>query len=206
MQGSPNSEALEAGALALEAGALVVYPTETLYGLGADALNQAALRKLAALKVRDDRTPISVLVSSLEMVGRLAVGVGPRARRLMERFWPGPLTLVLPARAEVSSILTGGTGTIGVRLSSHPMATALVMRLGRPISTPSANPGGGKPAITVAEARAYFGDRIALYLDGGTLPGGPGSTVADVTGDDLRIVREGAIGSAALHAALTDAA
>jgi L-threonylcarbamoyladenylate synthase len=205
MHASTASEQAEAVA-ALRRGALVVYPTETLYGLGADATNEAALERLVELKVRPAGKPISVLVSSREMLDRIAARVTPLAERLMTRFWPGPLTLVVAARAGVSEILTAGSGSIGVRLSSHPVATALVAALGRPLTSPSANPAGAEPSITIGQARAYFGDRVALYLDGGRLQGGVGSTVVDVTGEQLRIVRQGTVSRAALRAVLSEAA
>lgn len=135
------------------------------------------------------------------MAETLAADVPPEARALATRFWPGPLTLVLPARPGLPAPLTAGTGTIGVRVPGHPVAGALVEALGGPVTAPSANPPGAPPPRTVAAARAYFGDRVDVYVDAGELPGG-GSTVAAVEGGALRVLRAGAVSEAALRAAL----
>jgi len=189
------SAALEEAVAVLRCGGAVVYPTETFYGLGVDATNSRALERLVALKGRPRGKPISVLVANREMLGQIAAEVSDLAGALIDRFWPGPLTLVLPARPDLSEYLTGGTATVGVRWSSHALATALVAALGHPITTPSANPNGAAPPVTVAQARAYFADSVGAYLDGGTLPGGLGSTVVEA-GVALRIVRPGVIPTA----------
>jgi L-threonylcarbamoyladenylate synthase len=193
-------QSLERAVEALRHGGVVVYPTETLYGLGVDATDEAALLRLVALKGREPGKPISVLVSDRDMLRRVAE-VTPAASRLMDCFWPGPLTLTLPARAGVSPLLLGGGSTIGVRCSSHPLAGALVAGLGRPVTSPSANPAGMPPPVTLAHARAYFREAVDVYLDGGELPGGVGSTVVD-PGPPLKLIREGAIAVAAVVAAL----
>jgi L-threonylcarbamoyladenylate synthase len=197
----PDGDAIAAAVHVLTAGGIIVYPTETVYGLGADACSPAALARLVALKVREPGKPISVLVSDTEMLADLVRDVPPLATALMQHYWPGPLTLVLRARAGVSSVLTGDDGGIGVRLSSHPIATALVRALGRPITTPSANPSRQRPPIEVSEARVYFGARVECYLDGGRLHGEPASTVVDLRGE-WKVIREGAVSRAALLAAL----
>jgi L-threonylcarbamoyladenylate synthase len=196
----PDAVVTEA-ARVLAGGGIVVYPTETLYGLGVDALNEAALRRLAELKVREAGKPIAVLIGDTRMLRDLVEEVPPQAATLMRRFWPGPLTIVFPARASLSPLLTGAEGGIGVRLSSHPIATALVRAVGRPVTAPSANPAGMPPPTTIEAARSYFGSRIDYYLDGGRLPGEPASTVVDVRGE-LRIIREGAIAGTDLRASL----
>lgn len=188
---------------ALRRGGVVIYPTETLYGLGADASDERALRRLVALKGREEGKPISVLVADRTMLDSLVAAIPPAAEALMRRFWPGPLTLALAARAEVSPILTSGGPTIGVRCSSHPLAAALVAGLGRPLTTPSANPAGARPPRTLAEARGYFGDAVDAWVDGGTLPGGVGSTVVDAAGE-IRILREGAIAASEIAGALSE--
>lgn len=170
----------------------MVYPTETLYGLGVDVLNPAALERLLQLKVREAGKPVSVLVGDRRMLDDLVADVSSEAEALIERFWPGPLTLVFAARDDVPLGLTGGSGTIGARISSDPTARALTMALGRPLTAPSANPAGMKPPMRIEEARAYFGDAIDFYLDGGDLPGEPASTVVDVR-QGLRLLRAGAI-------------
>ena len=195
---SADFDDLEAARAVLGREGVVVYPTETLYGLGADATSAAALRRVADLKGRDAGKPILVLVASREMLGTIVARVPEGAEALMRRFWPGPLTLVLPAREGLSPLLTGGSGGIGVRISSHPLARRLVERLGHPLTSTSANPGGEAPATDVEAARRYFGTRVDAYVDGGRLAGGPPSTVLDLSGAGPVLVREGAVSSAAL--------
>ena len=189
---SNNASVVDAAAHALAAGGIVVYPTETLYGLGADAWNAAALQRLVELKGREVGKPIAVLISDTQMLEDLVEEVSERAAELMRRFWPGPLTIVLRARTSVSRVLTGGSDGIGVRVSSHPTATGLVRALGRPVTAPSANPARMRPPTRVDEARAYFGTQVDFYLDAGTLPGEPASTVVDAR-DDVRVIRDGAV-------------
>ena len=186
---------------ALARGKLVVFPTETLYGLGADARSDAAVERLVAVRGREAGKPILVLVRDVAMAETVAAEMPEGARRLAARFWPGPLTLVLRARPGLSAALTAGSGTIGVRAPGHPAAAAIVDGLGGPVTAPSANPPGGPPPRRLDEARGYFGDRVDVYVDGGELPGG-GSTVASVDGDELRVLRAGVVSEAALRAAL----
>src|SRR5205814_6860951 len=134
------------------------------------------------------------------MLDEIAAGVPAVAERLIDEFWPGPLTLAFAARAGVSAVLTGGSGTIAARISSHPIARALVERLGKPLTSPSANPAGATPPLGVEVARAYFGAVIDAYLDGGALPGGLASTVVDCSTESPRLVREGRIPIAAIEA------
>jgi L-threonylcarbamoyladenylate synthase len=175
-----------------------------VYGLGADAASPEAVARLVAVRGRDDGKPILVLVTGLDMATTVAADVPPAARRLAARFWPGPLTLVLPARAGLPAPLTAGTGTIGVRAPGHATAMALVAGLGRPITAPSANPPGAEPPRRPAEARAYFGEAVAIYVDGGELSGGA-STVARLDGGDVQVVRPGPVSETSLRAALEDA-
>ena len=186
---------------ALARGKLVVFPTETLYGLGADARSDAAVERLVAVRGREAGKPILVLVRDVAMAETVAAEVPEGARRLAARFWPGPLTLVLRARPGLSAALTAGSGTIGVRAPGHPAAAAIVDGLGGPVTAPSANPPGGTPPRRLHEARAYFGDGVDVYVDGGELPGG-GSTIASVEGDEVRVLRAGVVSEAALRAAL----
>jgi L-threonylcarbamoyladenylate synthase len=196
-------ESIQRAVEALRCGGVVVYPTETLYGLGVDATDERALGRLVDLKGREEGKPISVLVGDRAMLDTIAAEVPVAAERLMRRFWPGPLTIAVPARPGVSRRLTAGGGTIGVRCSSHPLAAALVAGLGRPLTAPSANPAGAPPPRTVAEARRYFGDAIDAWVDGGVLPGGVGSTVVDAA-NEIEIIREGAIPAAEIKAALRE--
>ena len=201
---APPPEAVTAAVGALAAGGLVVFPTESVYGLGADARSAAAVARLVAVRGREEGKPILVLVRDLEMAGRLSREVSPAVRRLAACFWPGPLTLVLPARSGLPEPLTAGTGTIGVRVPAHAIARALVAGLDAPVTAPSANPPGADPPRTLGAARAYFGDAVAAYVDGGPLPGGA-STVAALDGDRVRIIRAGPVSEQQLHAALEGA-
>jgi len=137
------------------------------------------------------------------MATTVARALPEEARRLARAFWPGPLTLVVPARDGLPPALTAGTATIGIRVSSHATAAALVAGLGRPVTAPSANPPGATPPRSVDDARAFFGGRVAAYVDGGELAGGA-STVAAADAGGLRVLRAGPITEPALRAALED--
>ena len=189
---------MTAAVSALKRGEVIVFPTETLYGLGADALNFSAVEKVFHLKGRDPNNPFPVLVADLAMVDSLVAAISPLAKLLMTRYWPGPLTLVLPARTEIPRALVNSRGGIGVRLSSQPLATELVRLLGHPLTGPSANPSGQPGAQTVVQAKNYFSEKISVYVDGGALHSRTGSTVAAIEKDRLRIIRDGEISREAL--------
>ena len=189
---------MTAAVSALKRGEVIVFPTETLYGLGADALNFSAVEKVFHLKGRDPNNPFPVLVADLAMVDSLVAAISPLAKLLMTRYWPGPLTLVLPARTEMPRALVNSRGGIGVRLSSQPLATELVRLLGHPLTGTSANPSGQPGAHTIAQAKNYFSEKISVYVDGGALHSQTGSTVAAIEKDRLRIIRDGEISREAL--------
>jgi L-threonylcarbamoyladenylate synthase len=190
-EAAPGPDEVRAAAAALARGEVVAFPTETFYGLAVPALDPDAVGRLCALKGRHPGLAIPVLVDSVEMLERLVVEVPPVARALIARHWPGPLTLVLPARPGVPAPLVSASG-VGARISSHPVATALVAACGAPLTATSANLAGRPPARTAAEVRAAFGDAVHL-LDGGTTAGGPPSTVAGFEGDRVVVLRAGAI-------------
>ena len=189
---APAPAGLRAATDILRAGGAVAFPTETFYGLAAAALDPASVKRIFALKGRPDSKPLLVLVDSVAMAETVA-RVSEPARALMKRYWPGALTLVLPARAMVPPDVTAGTGTLGVRVSSHPIAHGLVRTLGEPVTAPSANPSGLEPPTTAGAVVAYFGDGLDLVLDGGPTAGGVPSTVLDMTVDPPTIVRQGAV-------------
>jgi len=191
---------IDEAARLIREGELVAFPTETVYGLGGDATNERAVAKIFEAKGRPQFNPLISHVLDAGEAGRL-VQWNDVADKLAARFWPGPLTLVLRARPGLPPALTAGTGTIGVRAPGHPVAAAIVDGLGGPVTAPSANPPGAAPPRRLDEARAYFGDRVDAYVDGGELPGG-GSTVASVEGGELRVLRAGVLSEAALRAAL----
>lgn len=182
---------VRAAAAALAGGAIVAFPTETYYGLAVPALDAAAVARLCALKGRDLTQAVAVIVDSVAMLERLVVEVPPPARALIARYWPGPLTLILPARPEIPVPLVSAFG-VGARISPHPLATALVRACGVPLTATSANRMGRPPARSAAEVRAAFGDEVVV-LDGGTTAGGLPSTVAYLEGDRVVVLRAGAI-------------
>jgi L-threonylcarbamoyladenylate synthase len=183
---------LREAARALTLGGVIVFPTETFYGLGVAALDSAAVDRLLALKGRPAGKPVLVLVDSVAMAESVAE-VSPAARALMARHWPGALTLVMPARAHVPHGITAGTGTVGVRMSPHAVACGIVTALGAPVTAPSANPAGAHPPTIAADVLGHFESGIDLVIDGGPTPGGPPSTVLDVTVDPPRVLRAGAV-------------
>ena len=193
---------LEPALEALRAGGVVVFPTETFYGLAADALNEAAVQRVANLKGRNLDQPIGLIVADGDMLKEVVREVPPRAERLIHRFWPGPLTLVLTANEGLPPLLCNAEGGVGVRVSSHPVAAALVRGLGSPITATSANPSGAQAAKTVEEARRYFTEEIKIFLDGGKLKGERGSTVLDMQHDRFHVIREGEISSVELEKVL----
>lgn len=188
-----RTETLAAALKALTRGQVIVFPTETFYGLGADALNPDAVERIVALKGRNPDSPIAVVVADQRMLPQVASAVPPLAQKLIDRFWPGPLTLILQARVGLPAPLLNREGKIGVRVSSHPLAMRLTRELGRPLTATSANPSGKEPARTIQEARNYFARQIEVFVDGGVLAGKTGSTVAEVIEGKLRIIREGEI-------------
>jgi L-threonylcarbamoyladenylate synthase len=187
---------------AIRAGKLVVYPTETFYGLGADPSSESALERLFEVKQREAGKPVALIAADAASAFSIAREVSDAARRLAGVFWPGPLTLVMPARAGFASALLGDDGGIGVRVSPHPIACALAAGLGHPITATSANLSGEPPATTLAETRVALDGKVEAFLDGGTLAGGAPSTVVTFDGAGIRIVRAGAISEQSIAAVL----
>ena len=192
---------IQRAAVAIRQGGVVVFPTSGLYGLGADALNRDAVRRVFAIKRRPADNPVLVLLSSLADMDMLVRSVPAYARPLMD-LWPGGVTYVFEAAQRVPVELTAGTGCIGVRLPAHPMAKALVAAVGRPITGTSANI-SGRPAAVHGEAiDPEIAAAVDVVLDAGALAGGPGSTIVDVSGWPVRIIREGAVAARQIHAIL----
>jgi L-threonylcarbamoyladenylate synthase len=182
----------------LLAGGILALPTETFYALSAHPFREEALRRLRALKSRVWQKPILLLVANQEMVHQAAGEVPESALRLMACFWPGPLTIILPARPEVSPLLTGDTGTIGVRQPAQAVICGLLRALGFPVTGTSANRSGAPPLTRAQEVAEEFGDGVDLILDVGPCPGGQPSTVVDVSRAPARLVRPGALPLSAL--------
>ena len=177
----------------LNSGGVVAFPTETYYGLAVDPLNPLALNQLFSLKQRDISKPILTLVYDHESLTSLVREVPDVYIPLMEKFWPGPLTLIFQAKLNLPVLLTANTSTVGVRQSSDPFAQQLVQSFGRPITATSANVSGRHAAIDAHEVRAQFSNKIDLVFDGGRTPGIIGSTIVGLSGSKLKLIREGMI-------------
>ncbi len=180
-------------ARALRRGALVAFPTETVYGLGADALDPAAVERIFHAKGRPADNPLIVHLPDAAWLGRVVAHVTPLARRLAERWWPGPLTLVLDAADVVPRVTTGGLSTVAVRVPANPLARTLIAVAGTPVAAPSANRSGRPSPTTAAHVQADLGGRIDWILDGGPCPVGIESTVVDARGDAPVVLREGTV-------------
>ena len=196
---------LEAAAHAARTGSLVVLPTDTVYGIGADAFNAAAVRALLAAKGRGPDMPVPVLVGSWQTIDGLVMAVPPVARTLIEAFWPGGLSLVVEHAPTLNWDLGDARGTVMVRMPLHPVAIDL-LRLVGPMAVSSANRTGMPPATTATAAADQLGDDVAVYLDGGPAPIGVASTVVDLTGEVPRVLRQGAVSIDRLREVIGDVA
>lgn len=190
---APDPRALAQAVDALRDGGVMVFPTETLYGLGADYRNAGALDRLARLKGREADKPFPLILASAEEVDALARDIPTPARELMARHWPGPLTLVLPAREGLHPMLVSADGGVGVRLSPHPVAAGLARTLGRAITATSANLAGQPPSADPASLDPALLAGVDLLLDAGPTPGGPASTVLDCRTWPPTLLRAGAV-------------
>ena len=177
----------------LAQGGIVAFPTETFYGLAVDPFNEKALANLFRLKGRPLHKPFLVLIQDENQLPSLVSSIPPLYRPLMQAFWPGPLTLVFPAAARLSSILTGDGAGIGVRVSPHPVARAFGQMWGGPMTATSANLSGMPAARNVVEVRQFFGDGVTCILDGGQTSGGMSSTVVGLHQGKLQLIRAGVI-------------
>lgn len=195
-----TTETLNHAAALLRGGRVVAFPTETYYGLAVDPCNALALERLFEIKRRSRELPILVLVSGREQLQQTTADVSAIYERLMQCFWPGPLTLVCTARPCLPQQLTGNTGTVGVRHSPHPTANQLLAAFGGPITATSANISGHPPAVTADEVARIFAGAVDLILDGGKTPGGSGSTLVCLHGTSLSCLREGKIAFSAVQA------
>lgn len=174
-------------------GGIIAYRTDTFYGLGADPLNESAVRTIRELKGTEDAKPILLLLSDLSEVDRFITHQSEVFKTVTDRFWPGPLTLVAVARPELPIELTAGTGTIGVRLPDNESVRGLVRACGGALTATSANLAGQPPARSAEEVRVYFPAGVDLIVDGGEVTATQASTVLDLSGSEARIIREGAI-------------
>jgi L-threonylcarbamoyladenylate synthase len=190
---APDEQLIREAVARLAAGEIVAYPTDTLYGLAVDPRDARAVRRLYEAKGRPPALAIPLVAADLDQVlahvGRLA----PEARRLAERFWPGPLSLVIEARGRFAAGVLAPDGTVAVRVPAHAVARAIARTAGHPITATSANRSGAPPAATPDAVAAALGDRVGLIVDGGAAPGGPPSTMVRVVAGRVELVREGAV-------------
>jgi len=185
--------AISQAAEVILSGGVVALPTESFYGLAVDATNEKAIKRLLQVKKRRETHPILIFIDSTDRLEGLVKAIPTIARKLMDAFWPGGLTLVFNAGSGVSPLLTGGGDKIGVRLSGHAVPAELVRASGVPITGTSANVSGQPPCTEAKDVLVSLGDEIDLLLDGGKTAGGKGSTVLDLTVDPPRVLREGMI-------------
>jgi L-threonylcarbamoyladenylate synthase len=201
-----DHDAIARAVAVLERGGLVALPTETVYGLAADATNEAAVRSIFAAKGRPADHPVIVHVADARAIDDWSRDAPPAAHALAQAFWPGPLTLVLRRSARVSDVVTGGQDTVGLRAPGHPWAQAVLQALGRPVAAPSANRFGRVSPTTADHVRADLGVKpegaVDLILDGGPCPVGIESTIVDLTGVRPRLLRQGSISRSDLERVL----
>jgi L-threonylcarbamoyladenylate synthase len=200
-QRESRADGLAAAAGAVRSGRLVVLPTDTVYGIGADAFDAGAVQALLRAKNRGPDMPVGVLVGSWSTVDGLVLGTPPQARALIEAFWPGDLSIVLPHAPSLQWNLGTTKGTVMLRMPLHPVALELLRDVG-PMAVSSANVSGQPPASTAAEAEEQLGDSVAVYLDGGPSGEPVPSTIVDLTGTEPLVLREGAVAAAAVSEVL----
>lgn len=189
----PDPEAIAEAARIIRQGGVAVFPTRCLYGLGADALNADAVNRLFEIKARPYQKAILVLISNKKELSELVQEIPQAAQRIMDKFWPGKITLIFKAKENLPANLTAGTGSIGVRLCGHPAACALLNAVGGPVTGTSANLAGRPGCSQICDLDAEVAERVDLILDAGKLDGGAGSSIVDVTGDAPTVLREGVI-------------
>ena len=200
---NPQQDLIVEAAHVIEKGGIVAFPTSFIYGLGADAFNVDAIDRVFRIKKRPLNKPLSVLVRNREILYSLVQYIPSYASIIMDRFWPGKITIVFKAKEGLPENLTAGTGTIGVRIPEHTAACALVNALNNPITGTSANFSGKAGCSQISDLDPLIADELDLILDAGPLEGGIGSTVIDITGDAPKILRQGAIAAKDIFAVLS---
>jgi L-threonylcarbamoyladenylate synthase len=189
----PNIEIIQEAADIIKKGGVIAFPTRCLYGLGADAFNAEAVDRIFKIKQRPAEKPILILIDDSKRLEHLVTRVSDDAEDIMERFWPGNVTLIFDASARVPDYLTAGTGKIGIRLAGHPVAAALARAIQGPLTGTSANLSGQPGCHRIEDLPPAVTGQLDLFLDAGPLEGGRGSTVVDVTGEVPRVLREGVV-------------
>ena len=188
-----DADIIQEAAGVIREGGVIAFPTRCLYGLGADAFNPEAVERIFKIKQRPAEKPILILIDDPVRLKRLVTTVSGTATAIMDRFWPGRVTLVFDAREDVPDYLTAGTGKIGIRLAGHPVAAALAKAIQGPITGTSANVSGRPGCHQIEGLEPEVTEQLDLILDAGPLQGGRGSTVVDVTGEVPRVLREGVV-------------
>jgi L-threonylcarbamoyladenylate synthase len=199
---NPRHDQILRASRIIRSGGVIIFPTQYLYGVGADALNTQAVDRVFEIKKRSHRKPILVLIEQQEYLSRLVRQVPSPAESIMNTFWPGAVTIVFEAVNTLPANLTAGTHKIGIRMPGHPVAAALTIAVGGPVTATSANITGDSGCAAVSDISPGIKNQVDLILDAGTLKGGLGSTVVDVTVDPPKIIREGAIREKDILAAL----
>lgn len=202
----PHHDAVAAASAVLQRGGVIVYPTETLYGLGCDALDPSAVKRVYELKGRDSRKPISILVHDMDLLRECVATLPDAAQRLAKEFWPGPLTMVLPASKKIPRHLTAGKRTVGIRIPGSPFCLALLQEFGGAVTATSANLSGGEEPTTLPELQALFADKVPLIVYGGHPDRRKPSTVVDVSSGRAKLLRPGAIPLSKIRDVLDDIA
>lgn len=197
-----SERSVERAVALLQAGELVAFPTDTVYGVGAIAWDEAAVEKLYSAKIRAGHKAIPVLLADPADLLLVASDLPPAALRVAERLWPGALTLVVPRNRRVPDVVTGGGDTVAVRVPDHDAVRALIRATGAPLATTSANLSGEPSPVTAADVAVQLSGRVSLILDGGSCPGGTPSTILDLTGEAPAILREGPLTLADIEAAM----
>jgi len=199
----PDERVIHQAALIIRQGGVAAYPTESFYGLGVDPAREDAVNRVFQMKEREKNRPILILIPSIESLDSYVTHVSVAAHALIDAFWPGGLTLVFDASDRVPKTVTAGTGKIGIRLSSHPVAASLVRILGAPITSTSANLSGKGACRSGEEVLQQFGKKVDIVLDGGPAMGKSASTVLDVSVDPPRILRQGMVSKEQLESVIS---
>jgi L-threonylcarbamoyladenylate synthase len=195
-----SDESIKAAAYLMREGGVVVYPTETVYGIGCIPSDPDAAQRICEIKGRADK-PLPLICADIESARKI-VEMSPAAEKLAEKFWPGPLTMVLPAKVKYSMWVQHGATTLGIRVSPYPIAQKLAKAAGGVIVSTSANISGDDPAKTAQEAKEIFNGKVDAIVDGGPSPGGESSTVVDLTGEEIWLLRKGPVSGEEIMKAL----
>jgi len=188
-----QDQVLQSAVDVLKNGGIIAYPTETFYGLGTRIDMEASLQRLYEIKQRPREKAMPLIIGNKEQLSSIAADINSSAIKLMERFWPGPLTMLFPAKKHLSEFITAGTNKVAVRIPGESFALHLAQSARFPFTATSANPSGMPPAQDAEAVIRYFGNKIELIIDCGPAPGGLPSTIVDVTTEKTKILREGAI-------------